>query len=56
MYESVSMFIAKPNVFLRSWFNIIDLCIITFGFAILFATYIIEGKQKRYDVTPLKYF
>ena len=56
IYETISMFIAKPSVFLRSTFNIIDLCIIIFGLAILFTTYIIEGKQERYDVVPLKYF
>lgn len=52
----VSMFIATPKVFLKSLFNIIDLCIIIFGTVILIATYIIEGRNETYDNTPLKYF
>ena len=56
MYETVSMFIAKPSVFLKSVFNIIDLCIIVFGFAILFATKNIEGIKNEHDNVVLKYF
>lgn len=55
MYELVSMFIATPKVFLKSTFNIIDLCIILFGTVILFLTFIVEGRNHVYDNTFLKY-
>ena len=56
MYEVVSMFIATPKVFLKSTFNIIDLCIIIFGTVILFITFIVEGRNEDFNNKPLKYF